>query len=146
MAIKPWKGAIKEPTGFKRPPVNQDKAPQVGIEPEWVYGYRGSMTKNNLSVLNDGSLAYFSAGLGVCMTADGSKQRFFNLHKDDITGMGFSPNGVDCVTGENGPKPAVYIWDGLTMQKKFCLKGNGIVKSVMNVAFSPSGKRVGIVD
>jgi len=71
MAIRPWKGAIKEPTGFKRPPQNQEKAPQVTIEPEWVYGYRGSMTKNNLGILQDGSMAYFAAGLGVCMSGDG---------------------------------------------------------------------------
>jgi microtubule-associated protein-like 6 len=71
MAIRPWKGAIKEPTGFKRPPANQDKAPQVSIEPEWVYGYRGSMSKNNLGILKDGSMAYFAAGLGISMTAEG---------------------------------------------------------------------------
>ena len=146
MAIRPWKGAIKEPTGFKRPPANQEMAPQVSIEPEWVYGYRGSMTKNNLRILKDGSIAYFAAGLGVSMTADGESQRFFDLHKDDITSMGFSPDGVHCVTGENGLKPAAYIWNGLNMQKKHKLIGNGIVGGIMNVAFSPSGNRVGIVD
>jgi len=32
------------------------------------------------------------------------------------------------------------------MQRKHTLKLNGIVRSIMNVAFSPSGNRVGIVD
>ena len=75
-------------------------------------------------------MAYFAAGLGITMDGDGASQRFFDLHKDDITGMGFSPDGVHCVTGENGRKPAAYIWDGLTMQKKHKLIGNGILRSI----------------
>jgi hypothetical protein len=71
MAVKPWAGAILAPNGWKRPPANQDKPPQITIEPEWVYGYRGSMDKNNLRCMQDGSLAYMAAGLGVVMTGDG---------------------------------------------------------------------------
>lgn len=39
MAVKPWLGAIKEPTGFKMPK-NQSKPPEVTIELEYVFGYR----------------------------------------------------------------------------------------------------------
>jgi hypothetical protein len=63
-------GAIKAPSGWKNPQ-GVDRAPEVTVSPEWAYGYRGSMDKNNLRVMNDGSIVYFVAGLGVKMSSDG---------------------------------------------------------------------------
>ena len=48
MAVKPWKGAIKAPTGFVRAPYDQSKPPDVDLELEYVYGYRARDCKNNL--------------------------------------------------------------------------------------------------
>lgn len=39
MAVKPWLGAIKEPTGYKMP-AGQNKPPAVNIELNYVFGYR----------------------------------------------------------------------------------------------------------
>lgn len=39
MAVKPWLGALKEPTGYKNPK-GQNKAPDVDIELNYVFGYR----------------------------------------------------------------------------------------------------------
>jgi microtubule-associated protein-like 6 len=36
------------------------------MELEWVHGYRSRDTKNNISTLLDGSIAYHAAGLGIC--------------------------------------------------------------------------------
>jgi echinoderm microtubule-associated protein-like 6 len=71
MAVKPWMGAIKEPSGWKRPPQGQDKAPEVVVTPEWAFGYRGSMDKNNLRVMADGSIVYFVARMGVKLNPAG---------------------------------------------------------------------------
>lgn len=43
MAVKPWLGAIKEPTGYKRIP-NMEKAPKVGLILEYCYGYRAKLS------------------------------------------------------------------------------------------------------
>lgn len=45
-----------------------------------------------------------------------------------------------------GRVPKVFVWDGLAMLKKFELTGNGIVRSIMHLAFSPSGKFLAVMD
>ena len=66
MSVEPWKGQIREPTGWKKPPVNQAKAPLINLELEWVHGYRTRDSRNNIGILLDQSIAYHAAALGVC--------------------------------------------------------------------------------
>lgn len=40
-------------------------APEVTIELEWVHGYRGSNSRNNLNYMQDGRLVYYAAGVSV---------------------------------------------------------------------------------
>jgi len=67
MSVRPWIGQMREPTGWKKPDVYADKKPPVDIELEWIHGYRGSQARNNLSVLLDGNITYFAAGVGVVL-------------------------------------------------------------------------------
>jgi WD40 repeat protein len=79
------------------------------------------------------------------MSPNGDQMDFLQKHTDDISAIDFSSNGTDVATGERGAKPKVCIWDSNTMQVKHTLKGNGITNSVRCLAFSPSGKVLGII-
>jgi echinoderm microtubule-associated protein-like 6 len=120
-AVKPWKNKIREPSGYKRPPLNQEAAPTILLEIDWVYGYRGSMCKNNIGLLTDGSIAYFSAALGIVFNREAGTQRYFDKHSDDITCIAFCKNKKIIATGENGQDPTVHIWDGLNVSPKFAV-------------------------
>lgn len=118
MAVKPWIGQMKEPTGFTKPPKNANARPDVDLDLEWVHGYRSHDCKNNVTYLKDGSIAYHAAGLGICYDDGDKEQRFFKSHIDDVTAFAYSSDGQTIATGEVGPKPSIYIWDGLSMQVK----------------------------
>jgi len=74
----------------------------------------------------DGTLCYYIAGVGVVFNPETHTQKFFQEHSDDVTCMGFHPNGELVVTGENGKRPKSYIWDSTTCKIVHCFSGNGI--------------------
>lgn len=139
MAVKPWKGQMREPSGFRKAPKNQEKPPTVTFELEWVHGYRARDSKNNIAILADGCIAYHAAAVGVVYDKEDHQQRFFNKHIDDITAMAFCSDERKVATGEVGPKPSIYIWDGCTMQEIVHIKGK-LKKGIQALSFSPSGK------
>lgn len=98
-------------------------APNIRLELEWVNGYRCRDSRNNIAYLSDGSIAYHAAALGVVYDPSSHSQSFFDLHIDDVTAMAFSPDSRTLATGEIGPKPSIYIWDGPSKTMKHQLKG-----------------------
>lgn len=63
--VRPWIGAIKAPDNMQKPARNQMKPPPIKLDLEWVHGFRGQKSRNSLSYLSDGTLAYFNAGVGI---------------------------------------------------------------------------------
>lgn len=59
-------GAIKAPTWYKKDS-SLSKKPDVRIELDYIHGYRSKDCRNNVTVLNDGSVLYNAAGVAVIM-------------------------------------------------------------------------------
>jgi len=129
----------------KRPRKSDTEAPEVTLELEWVHGYRGYDSRNNMQVMENGSIAYYVAGV-VC-TYDPVKhaQKHFIKHSDDVTSIAFSPDRNHICTGELGKKPVAYVVDTRTMEQVAELKGNGIKESISCVTYSGSGKLIAVV-
>ena len=145
MASKPWKGALREPTGFIKPPFNQGQAPKIRMDLEYVHGYRSRDCKNNIAYLDDDRIVYHAAAVGVVMDKTGNTQQFFNQHTDDILSIAFHPDKILVATGQLGPKPPICVWNTTTCQLVSKFQGK-LLKGVRSLAFSPSGTYLAGID
>ena len=66
-----------------------------------------------MKFLDDNTISYHTAALGVIMDISSSpqEQRFFNKHTDDILSMCCSADKTSMFTGEQGPKCLIHEWD-----------------------------------
>lgn len=62
MAVKPWLGAIVEPS---KPPPPNPSVPYENLHLRWVHGYRALDSSNNLRYNKAGEVVYPAAALGV---------------------------------------------------------------------------------
>lgn len=68
MAVKPWMGAIKEPTyEYYNSKKYGHKPPKASLSIEYVYGYRTKDMRSNLHYLADGKVLYNAAALGIIL-------------------------------------------------------------------------------
>jgi microtubule-associated protein-like 6 len=112
----PWKGSLKTPSGYTKPPKNQGIAPHISAKIEWVHGYKGNKARNNIKYLIDGSIAYHAAALGIIYDPKTHTQRHFTHHTDEVTAIAFSDDKRTVATGEIGMRPKIIVWDGISMQ------------------------------
>ena len=54
---------------------------------DFIHGYRGFDTRNNLHYLPDGDLVYHAAGAGVVLSTSNGVQSFYLEHTDDIISL-----------------------------------------------------------
>ncbi|EAR94225.2 HELP domain protein (macronuclear) [Tetrahymena thermophila SB210] len=141
MAVKPWLGAIKEPTTYYKDPLNQSKEPPVSLQLEYVHGYRAKDCRDNIRYLKSGNIVYNAAALGIVMDITSNTQRFFNLHTDDITAIDVHPDSIRVATGQIGAKPSIYVWDSNTLLPLCHFKGN-LKNGISALSFSPSGDKL----
>jgi microtubule-associated protein-like 6 len=138
MAVKPWKGAIKQPSNFSKPS-GLDKRPKVSMTLEHCHGYRARDKRNNVFYVNDDDLCYYAAAVGIVHTVRSNTQTFFNEHRDDILSMALHPDKRTVATGELGRRPFINIWSTTTLQRLHRIS-SGVEKNVDNLEYSPSGK------
>eukprot|EP00351_Strombidinopsis_sp_SopsisLIS2011_P002524 CAMPEP_0116886858 /NCGR_PEP_ID=MMETSP0463-20121206/20829_1 /TAXON_ID=181622 /ORGANISM="Strombidinopsis sp, Strain SopsisLIS2011" /LENGTH=70 /DNA_ID=CAMNT_0004547941 /DNA_START=566 /DNA_END=778 /DNA_ORIENTATION=+ len=67
MAVKPYVGAIKEPTSHPKP---TKAKPQESYEIDFVHGYKNETVRQNLFYNNDSHPVYMTAALGVILNPE----------------------------------------------------------------------------
>jgi len=131
MAVKPWIGAVKEPSSH--PPPNPSP-PDARYGLEYVYGYRCEDSRQNVYFNSKGEAVYMTAALGVILDSNSNTQKFFGggmvdmkaknvsddtlCHTDDITSITISSDRRLAASGQVGASPAAFVWDAQTGQKK----------------------------
>lgn len=148
MAVKPWKGAIKEPVPC--PKANPEK-PKEEYEIDWVYGYRSDEGRMNLFLNNKGEAVYPTAALGVVYNFTDKKQKYFGggpteygskkgktekVHTDDVTALCMNAKRTKVATGQNGQKPQIFIWDSLNAEYISILRMPKGSRQVSAIGFS----------
>jgi len=144
MAVKPYIGALKEPTNA---PTNNPRLPKQTLEVEWVYGYRGHDSRDNLSLDKRGRVIYPMAGFVLALDYENGAQEQFQGHTDDVLCLCKHPLNSDIVaTGQ----VATISMSGKSQHPHICVTNvstGDIIRlpslhrrAVRCVAFSPDGK------
>lgn len=88
-----------------------------------------------------GHVAYLAGCVVVVLNPKENKQQhIFNTTRKSLSALAFSPDGKYIVTGENGHRPAVRIWD--VEEKTQVAEMLGHKYGVACVAFSPNMKHI----
>uniref|UniRef100_A0A8C2QGM3 WD repeat-containing protein 62 n=1 Tax=Cricetulus griseus TaxID=10029 RepID=A0A8C2QGM3_CRIGR len=88
-----------------------------------------------------GHVAYLAGCVVVILNPKENKQQhIFNTTRKSLSALAFSPDGKYIVTGENGHRPAVRIWD--VEEKSQVAEMLGHKYGVACVAFSPNMKHI----
>lgn len=105
MAVKPWIGAIREPSSWKESRQTAEAAapPPAELELNFVYGYRAQDVRSNLFYAGSGSeIVYHAAAVGVVYDSERHKQRYNLSHTDDIISLATYGQGSMIATGTLG--------------------------------------------
>lgn len=152
MAVKPWLGAIKEPS---KPPKNNPSAPSQQLEIEWAHGYRGFDSRNNVYINGRGHIVYPVAGMVVVYDPIEKTQKHYMGHDDDVICLAQHPTNLNIfVSGQNatishvdnkGKPPFVCVWDSTDFSKTWVLKMTQEDRAIRSVGFSTDGQHVATV-
>ncbi|KDO20459.1 hypothetical protein SPRG_14331 [Saprolegnia parasitica CBS 223.65] len=138
LAVKPWLGAIREPSGWTSKPDDGD-APSGNLDLVFVHGYRGFDTRNNLRFGADSSSCiYHTAALGVVYNKQTHRQIFHYGHTNDILCLAVHPEGHLVVSGEVGKTPKLILWDA-NSGSSLCTMAGFHRRGVALVAFNSTG-------
>lgn len=140
MAVKPWMGVVRNgvPTWYK-PSKGESDAPNASLEMKYIHGYRCHDTRNNIFYTPEGKLVYHTAKVGIQLDTRENKQKFVVKNVDDIISMDCWKNL--CATGDITNKPALVLWDNVTMEAKAVLIGV-IRKGISMISFSRDGAKL----
>ena len=142
---EPLKITIKGDRKMFYPPSNGYRKilepPSNPLIVDWVYGYRGFDTKNNLWVLKNGDLVYFVGTFGVIYDRMEESQKHYSGHSEEIQCMDVHPERKLAISGQRAGKTPdtrahIRVWNVSSLET-LCVLGFGEYEiGVLGVAFS----------
>ncbi|XP_011380134.1 WD repeat-containing protein 62 isoform X1 [Pteropus vampyrus] len=124
-----------------RLPTAPEDTVQNRVSLEKVLGITAQNSSGLTCDPNTGHVAYLAGCVVVILDPKENKQQhIFNTARKSLSALAFSPDGKYIVTGENGHRPAVRIWD--VDEKSQVAEMLGHKYGVACVAFSPNMKHI----
>ncbi|XP_065427610.1 WD repeat-containing protein 62 isoform X1 [Chrysemys picta bellii] len=120
---------------------SRHQGPEEAVMLEKVLGITTQTSSGLACDPNTGQIAYPTGCVVVILNPQKNKQRhIFNTSRKTLSALSFSPDGKFIVTGENGHRPAVRVWD--VEEKMQVSELHGHKHGVACVAFSPNMKYI----
>lgn len=148
MAVKPWKGAIVAPTSA---PADVKDATSASLQMDWIYGYRGYDSRQNVFLNSNGHVVYPIASVVVVYDPVSNTQQHYTGQNDDVICLAqhptnpniFASGQVATIVNRHSKQPHITIWDSTDFKKKWVLDPNGQgahQRAVRTLGFSCDGK------
>ncbi|KAM9588953.1 WD repeat-containing protein 62-like isoform 10-T10 [Morphnus guianensis] len=138
-------GGTGTATGSDSPPLlnlrrrSRHQVPEEAVTLEKVLGITAQTSSGLACDPTTGLLAYPAGCVVVILNPRENTQRhILNTSRKTLSALAFSPDGKLIVTGENGHRPSVRVWDVEERAQVLALHGHK--HGVACVAFSPSAK------
>ncbi|XP_048357979.1 WD repeat-containing protein 62 isoform X2 [Sphaerodactylus townsendi] len=120
---------------------SKQPGPEEAVMLEKVLGITTQTSSGLTCDPNTGHIAYPTGCVVVILNPTKNKQtHIFNTSRKTVSAVSFSPDGKFIVTGENGHRPAVRVWD--VEEKAQVTELHGHKHGVACVAFSPNMKYI----
>ena len=94
LSIKAFLGEVKAstPAQFKKAiPASLGEKPAGNLSIKYAHGFRSFDTRNNLKYIDNATIGYTTAGLGVIMNKNANTQRFFTRPEEDVVSLAIHP-------------------------------------------------------
>lgn len=120
----------------------EDQVEVKNLTLDFIFGYRGFDTRQNIFYTPNGEIIFHAAGAGIVYDRHTKKQSFYLEHNDDIICLALnpSPKALNVVaTGQIGKNAPIHLWDIQTKQTLSILQGAHSV-GVCSVDFNHNGK------
>lgn len=129
------------------------RPPNEELKLDWIYGYRGRDTTENLWLLDSGEILYFIGTFAVIFDPQTEAQRYYTEHSEDITCMSLHPTKEFAVSGQRAgstseTKAHIRIWKIDSLETQQVLGMGECDHGICAVAFSTlnNGAHVTVVD
>ena len=109
---QPWRNAVLSLSQASPPPVSHTQPPHM-FTMEWIYGYNGHSSRQNLFYSCKGLVIYPVAAICVLYDPIAKTQSHFHQHHDLITciQLYFDESKTIVATGEAGWRPSLLVWE-----------------------------------
>jgi len=144
----PWADDVDRLTTQKEVPLGAQALPAAHLKVEYVYGYRGFDSRNNLKVVpGTEKIVYTSASLVIVEDLKTRKQVLYTEHSNDVSCLDIDTRNNVFASGQVLSNANVSIWrlDGEENTDTLCVIQGKFKNAVQDVAFANTKNHVAAV-